>query len=251
MRERTVGAAASPGSASYAGDTAAVVLQNRAWGPAAPMMLHTRISHARGAASTAGRAHTRNDNGFTFIETMFVLVIIALVTAIAVPSTDGMREQFRLTTDARGLAGAVALAKLRAAAAFSRARVRVDLTTRTYRLEVWQKTGTPDWITEGGSTSLSSGVRTGFGSVGSAPPNTQAVIAQAPRCLTSGGAAIDNTACLLFNSRGIPVDASGSPTATGAVYFMDDSAVFCLTVSATGFVQLWRTRPTAVAWVRL
>jgi hypothetical protein len=50
---------------------------------------------------------------------------------------------------------------------------------------------------------------------------------------------------MIFNSRGIPVDSTGSPIGIDAVYMTDGTAVYGVTVSATGFVRLWRTNSTS------
>jgi hypothetical protein len=110
------------------------------------------------------------------------------------------------------------------------------------------------WITEGGSTTLSTGVTFGFGSIASAPPNSQTVIAQSTACVTAAGAAIANTACILFNSRGIPVDPSGAapnvgaPTGSDALYLTDGTAVFAMTLSATGQSKMYRTNISSAQW---
>jgi hypothetical protein len=162
---------------------------------------------------------------------------------------------FSLTGDARALSNAVSLAKLRAASTFSQARVFVDLDGRSYHVETWQKTP-PAWVSEGGTRTLSADDTFGFGVVGTAPPFSQAVIIQASACVTSEGAAIGSTACILFNSRGIPVDPAGAPPAVGAptgndvLYLTDGLAVYGVTLSATGLIKLWRTNPTATpSWV--
>ena len=164
---------------------------------------------------------------------------------------------FKLSGDARGLTNAVSLAKLRAASDFSQSRLYVDRDDRSFHVEVWSKTAVPpDWVTEGGVISLSSGDSFGFSVVATAPPNTQNAIGQAPPCLTRLGAAIANTSCILFNSRGIPVDSNGVPPAVGAptgndaIYLTDNTAVFGATISATGLSKLWRTNPRAAPdWV--
>jgi hypothetical protein len=92
--------------------------------------------------------------------------------------------------------------------------------------------------------------------VGTAPPFSQAAIGQASACVAEvTGAAIGNTACILFNSRGIPVNANGAPPAVGAprsdaLYVTDGLAVYGETISATGLIKLWRTNPTATPnWI--
>jgi prepilin-type N-terminal cleavage/methylation domain-containing protein len=196
-------------------------------------------------------------NGFSLLEVLMVVGISTVVAAIAVPMMKNTIGDFKLSGDARGLTNAVSLAKLRAASDFSQSRLYVDRNARSYHVEVWSKTAVPpDWVTEGGIVSLSSSDIFGFSVVGAAPPNTQGVFGQAPPCLTRLGAAIANTSCILFNSRGIPVDSAGVPPAVGAptgndaIYITDNTAVFGGTISATGLIKLWRTNPLAVpAWV--
>jgi hypothetical protein len=188
-----------------------------------------------------------------------VLLVVGLTTviaAIAVPMMKNSLGDFRLSGDARGLSNAVSLAKLRAASDFSQARLYADLVAGSFHVETWQKTGVPGWVTEGGTTTLSPGDAFSFGVVGTAPPNSQATIGQASQCVTGGGAAIGNTACVLFNSRGIPVDPAGAPPAVGApsgndaLYLTDGTAVYGVTLSATGLIKLWRSKPTVTAsWV--
>jgi len=175
------------------------------------------------------------------IEVLAALVITGAIAAIGLPVTGNTLAEFRLRGDAQALANTMALAKMRAAAVFSTSRLYVDLTTKTYRVETWRRTGAPAWVADGGETSISSRDALSFRMVASPPPNTQAAIAQAPACRNAANQAIAGTACVLFNSRGIPVDSTGAPTGTGALYVSGDPGVWAVTVSATGQVQLWRT----------
>ncbi|MBI3490543.1 MAG: hypothetical protein HY047_01905 [Acidobacteria bacterium] len=175
---------------------------------------------------------------------MFVVALTGVIAAIAVPMMANSLGFFRLSGDARSVSNAVAVAKMRAASDFSRVRLYVDLTGKSHHIESWDKT-TSHWTVEGGSTYLSSNVSFGFGVVGTPPPNTQATIAQAPACTNDAGAAIGNTACFMFNSRGVPIDSTFSPTAVDALYLTDGSAVYAVTAAATGMIRLWRTLPVA------
>jgi len=188
--------------------------------------------------------------GYSLIEILVVVGIIAVVSVIAVPMTGNSIRSFRITGDIRTLTNTVSLTKMRAASTFDQARVYVDLSTRTYHVETWQKTGTPAWVTEGGALELSTGVSFGFSGLAAAPPDTQGTLAQAPPCRTAAGVDIGNTACVVFNSRGIPVDSSGSPTALGAVYLTDGSVVYGVTVSASGLIQSWTSQPSTATWTR-
>jgi Tfp pilus assembly protein FimT len=196
---------------------------------------------------------TNDSRGYSIIEILLVVGITTVISAMAVPMMSNTIGNFRLSGDAHSVASAIALAKLRAASDFSQARVYVDLSTRAFHVETLQKTPAA-WITEGGSTTLSTGVTFGFGGIASAPPNSQTVIAQSTACVTAAGAAIANTACILFNSRGIPVDPSGAapnvgaPTGSDALYLTDGTAVFAMTLSATGQSKMYRTNVSSAQW---
>jgi type II secretory pathway pseudopilin PulG len=182
------------------------------------------------------------------IEMLVVVGVVGVVTALAVSTALG---NVRLLGDARGIKNQVSLSRMQAAANFTQARLYIDLIARSYHIETWRSTGVPAWVTQGGTTRLSPTSVFGSGPVAAPPPSTQAAIAQAPLCRDAAGQVIANTSCILFNSRGIPVDANGAPTAVYAIYVTDGAAVFGTTVSATSIVQLWRTNPTATpTWVQ-
>jgi hypothetical protein len=96
-------------------------------------------------------------------------------------------------------------------------------------------------VTEGETMTIAPVDAFSFGVTATAPPNTQTTIAQAPPCLDNLGAAIDGTACVVFNSRGLPVDATGAPTGIDAFYLTDNVALYGITISATGMLRMWRT----------
>ena len=186
-------------------------------------------------------------HGFSLLETVGALATIATMSAFAVPTVGTTLRTFRISGDARSLSNSIAVTKIRAASAFSQARLYVDLAGQTSHVETWQKTGAPGWVVEGGRTALSTGVSFGFGIATNAPPNTQATIAQAPACRNDAGAEIGNTACIVFNSRGVPVDSAGAPIAIDAFYVTDGTNIYAVTASATGLSRLWKTQPAVTA----
>ena len=191
-----------------------------------------------------------SEAGFTLIELLAVVGIVGIVAAMTVPSTARTLADLRLRGDARAVHNMVSLGKMRSAARFTRERVYVDLSTESFFLQYWDK-ATSAWITEGGATTLSSGTDFGFGSVSSQPPNTQAALQQAPPCLTNIGGTIGNTACVVFNSRGIPINtATGAPDGNTAFYLTDgETGVYAVTLSATPLVRLWWTPANQTAWI--
>src|SRR6266478_2936087 len=157
------------------------------------------------------------NHGFSLAELMVVVFIIITFAALAIPTLTTVVGNLRARGDARDLNGEIVLAKMRAASDYARTRVRAEFSTNSFYIEVNQS-GTNTWVPEGGTQSLSNGVSFGYGSLTNPPSNTQASLGQAPLCLQAltSGSTIPNTACIMFNSRGIPVDATWTPTPNGA-----------------------------------
>ena len=185
--------------------------------------------------------------GYSLVELMAFMAVMVTTAAFVLPFTRSSINALNLTGDARNLSSAVSLAKMRAAASFTQARVVVNLAGGTFHVERWQK-NTSTWVIEGIVKNLSPTVSFGFGGVGAPPPNTQPAIAQAPACFDAAGGAMAGTACIVFNSRGVPVDTTNAPTALDAYYVGDGSTVFAVTVSTGGMVQLWRANLGSGTW---
>ena len=191
----------------------------------------------------------KDSRGFSLIELLMVVAIMGALAAITVPMSGNTIRYLKLSGDAREISNATAVAKMRAAAKFTQSRLYVDLTGRQFYVQTLDK-ATDTWVTEGGATSLSSTVIFGFGPIATPPPDTQTTIAQAPACVNMAGSPpvptpVANTACVIFNSRGIPIDTTGSPTGLDAVYVTDGSAVYGITVAATGFIRTWQSHYTS------
>ena len=180
---------------------------------------------------------------------LMVVCIIALIAVIGIPFTNNVFANFRLGGDARMVLNAVSLAKMRAASNFTNARLYVDLAARTHHIDILQKGAPNVWVADGGTTTLAQGDVYGWGPAG-APPGT-APLAQSPNCQTALGAAIANTACIIFNSRGVPVDNAGAATGANAIYLNDGTTLYAVTMSATGQARLYRgTWSGAPSWIQ-
>jgi hypothetical protein len=179
---------------------------------------------------------------------LVVVSVVAIFAGVALPMTQSSLAAYRLSGDATGLAHHIGLAKMRAAARFTRVRLHVDIDTGRYFTETWNK-ATSEWESDDAITRLSSGVSFGFGALDDPPPNTQVDIGFSTECLDDDGAPIDDTSCIVFNSRGIPITAAGVPTGGNAFYLTDESLVYATTVTATPLIRVWRTPATATLWI--
>jgi prepilin-type N-terminal cleavage/methylation domain-containing protein len=200
------------------------------------------------------------ERGFTMIEMMVVMTIFIVIAGLAIPKYLTLQSSIRIAGDNRSLAGLTAQAKLRAASDFTHARVYANLNGNTFQMQVWNKTG-GCWVADtdysntcltytsgapsGEVVNLSRGDTFGFGNLTAGPTVAQTTIAQAAQCLDNSGTAIANTACIVFNSRGIPIDANLAPLATGAFYVTNATVVDGVTVSATGSLQTWSASANA------
>jgi prepilin-type N-terminal cleavage/methylation domain-containing protein len=183
-----------------------------------------------------------DSRGYSLVELMMVVAIMGVLVAITVPMSSNTIKYLKLSGDARELSNATAVAKMRAAAKFTQARLYIDKVGKSFYIQTYTKSATTDcptvgaWCTEGGATSLSSTVSFGYG------PATQTTIDQAAPCQNTASPPVDvaNTACIIFNSRGIPIDNTGSPTGNDAIYVTDGTAIYAVTIAATGFIRTWQ-----------
>lgn len=188
--------------------------------------------------------------GFSFLELLIVVVMIMIVVGFAVPTYTTAMRNYRIAGDARSIKGEILLAKMRAAARFTWARVRFNFDSRVFETELWNKTANAwERVDIGAPQVLSANVNFGFGSMASPPPATQATLAQSPGC-TEGlagtpdqpgkGAAIADTACIMFNSRGFPVDGDGNLTPNNAIYMVSENMAAGVTVSLNSVAKIWQ-----------
>ena len=203
-------------------------------------------------------ARVRNQKGFSLIELMIVVAIALIIVAFAVPQMTETIRNYRISGDARNLKSEILLAKMRAAARFTRSRVRADFVARTFQTDLWNKTtSTWDPVAVGAPQILSQGVIYGVAGMTEPPADTQLTLGQAPECTVgdtddpAGGGNLADTACVYFNSRGFPVDAAGAATAEGAIYIASGTVVQGVTVSINGIGRIWRGDSSATDyWIK-
>src|SRR5258705_11314642 len=121
-----------------------------------PRQLGTTLAPEDGMTKKPGQ------QGFSMVEVLTVVAVMGIVAIMAFPSITRGTEAIRLTTAGRSVSQSVAVAKMRAASSFTRARVFANRDSNTYAIQVWDRTNNK-WVTEGGTSALGYGGADGFG----------------------------------------------------------------------------------------
>jgi len=190
-------------------------------------------------------------SGFSLIEVMVSMSVMMVLAAITIPMVSAASSNVKLHDQADNISNYVGLAKMRATARFSRARVYLDINARTYMLQVFNQ-GAGAWANDTAVTTLPTGISFSFGDLDAPPTNTQPAIAFAAKCIDTASPPneIDDTSCIMFNSRGIPIDKNGSPIGGNAFYVTDGTGVRAITVTATPLIRNWWSSAAHPGWVR-
>jgi len=200
--------------------------------------------------SNLGARRARANDGFTLLEAMAVLAVGIIIAGVGLPYMNRTLGYLRLSGVARSVSNATAATKVRSAAKFTRARLYVDLNGKSFHMETLDTNvvppALPHWTADGGTTYLPTTVNFGWGPVATPPKDTQTLIGQAAACTDDAGVAIAQTACIIFNSRGIPIKPDLNPEDQDALYVTDGTTVYGITVLATGFIGTWHTPSSAV-----
>jgi prepilin-type N-terminal cleavage/methylation domain-containing protein len=191
-------------------------------------------------------------SGFSLIEVMVSMSVMMVLAAIAVPMVSAASSNVKLRDNAETVSNYVGLAKMRATARFSRARVYVDLSNNTFVLQTKGQAAGAAWANDTSVITLPKGVTFSFGVLDAPPTNTQPAIRFADKCVDDATPSnlIDHTSCIMFNSRGIPIDKDGSPVGANAFYLTDGTGVRAITVTATPLIRNWWSSADHAGWVR-
>jgi Tfp pilus assembly protein FimT len=168
------------------------------------------------------------------MEMVGVVAIAMVLATVSLPGLSKTLQSYRGSSDVRMVAAQLTLARMRAAAEFTQARMNASLTGETVQIQLYDK-ASASFVTEGGTQKLSQNVTFGYGNI-TAPAGSQTTIAQSPQ--------------IIFNSRGIPVDSGGVPTGAYAIYLTNGSGqYYAVTVSVSSAVNIWLYEGSA--WVKI
>jgi prepilin-type N-terminal cleavage/methylation domain-containing protein len=186
------------------------------------------------------KSTTRLAQGFTLLEVVVVLAITLIVFSMSILGVQAPLHSYRASGDATAMTEVLSLTRLRAAESNTHARLSCSLTTNSCQGEILNRT-TNSYQSDTSAYSLSSGNSFSLDGIDAPPNGTQSALSQASPCLDNAGASIANTACIVFNSRGIPIDATTlAPTKNDALYLANGTNSLAVTVSPTGAVSLWQ-----------
>lgn len=193
----------------------------------------------------------KTNHGFSMMEILVVLLIMAIIVALALPTAINSLKGYKLHSDATSIASYLNVARMKAASQYAPYRVVVNVAARTYWIEelCGAKTSTIDSACTGANyyTQLSSPKLVG-GTQYFSPDIS--VFSCRPSSITGslypGTIAADPSPCpdplyMYFNTRGSPVDGSGSPMSNGGdvLYLQSQNGlVDGITVSLGGRVSV-------------
>lgn len=212
------------------------------------------VAPAEGGDTTERRAR---DAAFSLVEALIVVSVMLIVAAAAVPSIINSLKGYRLHSDATAIAGAMNVARMRAASQYAPYRVNLSVNSGTFSIEKlcgntttssdssctspYGSFSTP--VLESGTQYLSQG-----DSLVSCRP---AGVSSYPGTITADASGCGNVVSFYFNTRGSPVDATGNPLAGGgAIVYVQNSgnAVDAITVSIGGRVTVYNWSGSNSTW---
>lgn len=210
----------------------------------------------------SGRPACGHDSAFTIVELLIVIAVVAVIAAIALPSATSALQGYRLNSDAGAIANVLNVARMKAASQYAPYRLNIYTDTGTYTLE--KLCGSTPSTSDANCTSRYNSFTTpqidpAFGTQNIAQGDTY--LACHPSSVTAYPSSVtaDPTGCpgagpnpiqIYFNTRGSPVDNTGSPLATGVVLYItnQNSLVDAVTVSIGGRAAVWTWSPGSSLW---
>jgi Tfp pilus assembly protein FimT len=164
---------------------------------------------------TTAQMQRRREAGFSLLEVTLVVAIALVVMGISITALMPTLDSYRIEGDAQGIAGLIALARMRATTNFGHASLLCSATL-PYSCQVQVTTaGSVTAIAEPLRKMLSAGIS--FTTFGTGAPTLGAGNQVTPT----------QNMTMTFNSRGLPIDAGGNLVSDYAIYLVSAGGRYC------------------------
>ena len=170
------------------------------------------------------KQNTLRAAGFSAVEIMLTLAIMAILSAFAIPSLSEAMRDMQLLSDARNVSSALTYARQKAKSMMTPYRLEFDLENNRWSLQRYDGSA---WEVEQDVNQLSNGL------AGSGTAFKETSESSPIASLT------DSSTHITFNSRGIPVDGT-TPSSDNIVFISKSDTDYAITVTLPGKVQIWR-----------
>ena len=178
----------------------------------------------------------KNHSGFSMLELLIVIAIIGVIAAFALPSATAFVKGYRLHADASAIASQLNVTRFRATSQYTPYRLNVTASSSLYSMDRMNTTyGSP-------AAEIILGLSQGVSFLSACP--VSATPGTIPSSFTTSSAAI------YFNTRGLPVNTSGTPTNLNVVYLKNDNNLYdAVTVSLGGRITIWNYNVATSTWI--
>lgn len=179
----------------------------------------------------------RNNSGFSMLELLVVISIIGIIAVMALPSAYNFVKGYRLHADASAIASQLNVTRFRAASQFTPYRLSVSTSANLFnmdRMNTTYSSPTPE---------VTLGLSQGISFLTTCPVSAK------PGNIPSSFTASSTT--VYFNTRGLPVNTTGTPTNNNVIYLKNDNDLYdAVTVSLGGRITVWNYNVATTTWVR-